>query len=99
MMQQTLHAPLAEAEHTLAYSLTISSHTCDPYIQCREHDHVPARAGLQKQKRAEHKFQKKIPRTKGNRGQLKEGGTYDGSALHYGRRGGLVRVHVAQTVT
>ncbi|CAL5227407.1 g10365 [Coccomyxa viridis] len=56
-------------------------------------------AGLQKQKRAEHKFQKKIPRTKGNRGQLKEGGTYDGSALHYGRRGGLVRVHVAQTVT
>ena len=56
-------------------------------------------AGLQKQKRAEHKFQKKIPRSKGNRGLQKEGGTYDGSAMQYGRRGGLVRVHVPQAVT
>ena len=56
-------------------------------------------ADVQKQRRAEHKFQKKIPRSKGNRGLLKESGAYDGSAMQYGRRGGLVRVHVAQTVT
>ncbi|CAK0755588.1 hypothetical protein CVIRNUC_002386 [Coccomyxa viridis] len=51
-------------------------------------------ADLHKQRRAEHKFQKKIPRTKGDRGQRKEGGGYDGSAMQYGRRGGLVRVSV-----
>ena len=55
---------------------------------------LAAYADLQKQRRAEHKFQKKIPRTKGDRGQRKESGGYDGSAMQYGRRGGLVRVSV-----
>lgn len=44
--------------------------------------------------RAGHKFHKKAVRSKGDRGQKKEGtgATYDGSSLPMGKRGGLVRV-------
>ena len=43
-------------------------------------------------KRAAHKFQKKPPRSKGNRGLADHQDGTEGSSLHVGRRGGLVRV-------
>uniref|UniRef100_A0A7S3R0I0 G domain-containing protein n=1 Tax=Dunaliella tertiolecta TaxID=3047 RepID=A0A7S3R0I0_DUNTE len=46
---------------------------------------------VQPQKRAAHKFQKKAARSKGDRGQIKDGG-YDGAPMTTGRKGGLVRV-------
>ncbi|KAF5842692.1 hypothetical protein DUNSADRAFT_5768 [Dunaliella salina] len=46
---------------------------------------------IQPQKRAAHKFQKKAARSKGDRGQIKDGG-YDGAPMTTGRKGGLVRV-------
>ncbi|KAF8060039.1 LSG1-2 [Scenedesmus sp. PABB004] len=45
-----------------------------------------------KAKRAEHKFHKKAPRTKGTRGLAADAGGYDGAALSTGKKGGLVRV-------
>ncbi|KAK9916643.1 hypothetical protein WJX75_005277 [Coccomyxa subellipsoidea] len=48
----------------------------------------------QKQKRAAHKFHKKPARSKGNRGLSVDVGGYDGAAVGYGKRGGLVRVGV-----
>jgi large subunit GTPase 1 len=45
-----------------------------------------------KAKRPEYKFHKKAARTKGNRGQVKDGGGYDGAAMVTGKKGGLVRV-------
>jgi large subunit GTPase 1 len=47
-----------------------------------------------KPQRAEHKFHKKAARTKGDRGQQKEGtgAAYDGASLPMGKRGGIVRV-------
>ncbi len=53
--------------------------------------HAP---GKQKQRRAEHKFHKKPARSKGNRGLAIDSGGYDGAAVSYGKRGGLVRVGV-----
>lgn len=51
-------------------------------------------AGKQKPRRAEHKFHKKPTRSKGNRGLAVDSGGYDGAAVAYGKRGGLVRVGV-----
>ena len=51
-------------------------------------------ADKQKQKRAAHKFHKKPARSKGNRGLAVDVGGYDGEAVGYGKRGGLVRVSV-----
>ncbi|EFJ46500.1 hypothetical protein VOLCADRAFT_105489 [Volvox carteri f. nagariensis] len=45
-----------------------------------------------KQKRPEYKFNKKAPRTKGDRGQLRAEGGYDGAGMVHGKKGGLVRV-------
>ncbi|KAG2488868.1 hypothetical protein HYH03_012663 [Edaphochlamys debaryana] len=45
-----------------------------------------------KQKRPEYKFQKKAARSKGDRGQLRAEGAYDGAAMVTGKKGGLVRV-------
>mmetsp|Transcript_27163 Transcript_27163/g.69134 ORF Transcript_27163/g.69134 Transcript_27163/m.69134 type:complete len:649 (-) Transcript_27163:2405-4351(-) len=45
-----------------------------------------------KPKRAEHKFHKKAARTKGNRGEERAEGIYDGAAMVTGKKGGLVRV-------
>lgn len=45
-----------------------------------------------KPRRAEHKFQMKATREKGNRGQAKGDGTADGAAMTTGKKGGLVRV-------
>ncbi len=45
-----------------------------------------------KQKRPEYKFNKKAPRTKGDRGQLRAEGGYDGAGMVTGKKGGLVRV-------
>lgn len=43
--------------------------------------------------RPEHKFHKKAARSKGSRGQLRDGAEgYDGASLPMGKRGGLVRV-------
>ena len=42
--------------------------------------------------RPEYKFNKKAARTKGNRGQLKGEGGFDGGAMLTGKKGGLVRV-------
>jgi hypothetical protein len=55
---------------------------------------VPALpAGKLKPRRSEHKFHKKPARTKGNRGRAMDSGAlYDGAAIMYGKRGGLVRV-------
>ena len=47
--------------------------------------------GSQKQ-RPEYKFNKKAARTKGNRGQEKGEGGFDGGAMLTGKKGGLVRV-------
>jgi hypothetical protein len=46
----------------------------------------------QKKIRADHKFHKKIARSKGDRGLAKDGGGYDGAAMSTGKKGGLVRV-------
>lgn len=43
-------------------------------------------------RRAEHKFQRKAPRTKGSRGAAVDAGGYDGAAIATGKKGGLVRV-------
>ncbi|CAL8466799.1 g6335 [Coccomyxa elongata] len=51
-------------------------------------------SGKQKPRRAEHKFHKKPARSKGNRGLAVDSGGYDGAAVTYGKRGGLVRVGV-----
>ncbi|GIL57282.1 hypothetical protein Vafri_12537 [Volvox africanus] len=45
-----------------------------------------------KQKRPDYKFNKKAPRTKGDRGQLRAEGGYDGAGMVHGKKGGLVRV-------
>lgn len=45
-----------------------------------------------KAKRADHKFHKKAARSKGDRGQLRGEGGYDGAAMTTGKKGGLVRV-------
>ncbi|KXZ45888.1 hypothetical protein GPECTOR_49g472 [Gonium pectorale] len=45
-----------------------------------------------KSKRPEYKFNKKAPRTKGDRGQARGEGGYDGAGLVTGKKGGLVRV-------
>lgn len=51
-----------------------------------------ARAGPQRPRRPEHKLQKKAPRSKGTRGRADDAGAaYDGAAIAYGKRGGLVR--------
>ncbi|MEW5313900.1 MAG: hypothetical protein WDW38_005433 [Sanguina aurantia] len=49
-------------------------------------------ADKKKPKRAEHKFQMKATREKGNRGQAKGDGVADGAAMMTGKKGGLVRV-------
>jgi hypothetical protein len=43
-------------------------------------------------KRPEYKFNKKAARTKGDRGQLRNEGGFDGAAMLTGKKGGLVRV-------
>ncbi|KAL6764502.1 hypothetical protein V8C86DRAFT_3012609 [Haematococcus lacustris] len=48
----------------------------------------------QQQRRAEHKFHKKPARTKGNRGEERAEGLYDGAAMTTGKKGGLVRMPV-----
>ena len=50
-----------------------------------------ARAGAAA-KRPDYKFNKKAARTKGDRGQLKGEGGFDGGAMLTGKKGGLVRV-------
>ena len=49
------------------------------------------RAGGSKKQRPEYKFNKKAARTKGNRGQQKGEGGFDGGAMLTGKKGGLVR--------
>ena len=51
---------------------------------------LPAGAAA-KPRRLEHKFQKKAARSKGTRGQERNGAAYDGAGLAVGKRGGLVR--------
>lgn len=51
-----------------------------------------ASSGGSKPRRKEHKFQRKIPRSKGTRGQEKFEGMEDGLGLKTGKKGGLVRV-------
>ena len=69
-----------------------SAHPLRPPARSRRHP--PAAGKKPKPVRAEHKFQKKAARSKGSRGQRKEGAAeaYDGAALPLGKRGGLVRV-------
>lgn len=43
-------------------------------------------------KRPDYKFHKKVQRSKGTRGQVKDGGGYDGAALTTGKKGGIVRI-------
>lgn len=45
-----------------------------------------------KDKRPDYKFQKKIARSKGDRGQERGEGVFDGGAMVTGKKGGLVRV-------
>uniref|UniRef100_A0A7S0UWE7 Uncharacterized protein n=1 Tax=Polytomella parva TaxID=51329 RepID=A0A7S0UWE7_9CHLO len=45
-----------------------------------------------KSKRPDYKFNKKIPRSKGDRGQGKFQGTSDGFGLKTGKKGGLMRI-------
>jgi len=51
-----------------------------------------ATARAKAEKRAEFKFQRKSARSKGDRGQGKADGVYDGAAMTTGKKGGLVRV-------
>ena len=55
-------------------------------------EEMGAAAGMEKSRRAEHKFHKKAARSKGTRGVERDGGGYDGAQMVTGKKGGLVRV-------